>query len=255
MLGVLLAIGITTVMDAGGLTLFSALPLFPLLLIFWFLGRYPRQEVGFVRGSIRHYGLALFYPLVVLGAIILISVLMGVVDTSDTNWDTAVLNLGIITFSTVLVVILTEEGFFRGWLWASLRESGSTRGRTLLWTSAAFSLWHLSAATLTSEFRLPVGQVPIYLLNAALLGAIWGLLRSISGSVIVASVSHGLWNGLAYTLFGFGTTIGALGIQESFWFGPEVGILGLVLNSLFLFGLWRQVQERAELNSINSSDN
>lgn len=73
----------------------------------------------------------------------------------------------------------------------------------------------------------------MFLVNAAVLGANWGLLRSLSGSVVVASVSHGLWNGMAYALFGFGTHVGALGIQDTSLYGPEVGVLGLGLNVAF----------------------
>ncbi|HKZ73736.1 MAG TPA: CPBP family intramembrane glutamic endopeptidase [Steroidobacteraceae bacterium] len=47
-------------------------------------------------------------------------------------------------------------------------------------------------------FAPPPAQVPVYLVNAAVMGLIWGMLRLISGSVVVASLSHGLWNGVAY---------------------------------------------------------
>jgi membrane protease YdiL (CAAX protease family) len=77
------------------------------------------------------------------------------------------------------------------------------------------------------------------MINAAVMGAVWGLLRCISGSVIVASLSHGLWNGMDYVCFGFGTKIGALGIKNTALYGPEVGVLGLALNIAFLAALWR----------------
>jgi uncharacterized protein len=70
-------------------------------------------------------------------------------------------------------------------------------------------------------------------------GAIWGLLRWISGSVVVASLCHGLWNGVDYVFFGFGTKIGALGIKNTAVYGPEVGMLGLALNIVFVVALWR----------------
>jgi len=70
------------------------------------------------------------------------------------------------------------------------------------------------------------------------MGAAWGLLRWISGSVIVASLSHGAWNGLVYALFGFGTRVGALGVENTALFGPEVGVLGLALNAVFVAALW-----------------
>jgi hypothetical protein len=48
--GVAIAIAITTTMDATGLTMFSSLPLLPLAGLFWYLGRYPRREVGVTTG-------------------------------------------------------------------------------------------------------------------------------------------------------------------------------------------------------------
>jgi hypothetical protein len=51
-------------------------------------------------------------------------------------------------------------------------------------------------------------------------------------------VSHGLWNGGAYTFFGFGSRVGALGVQDTTIYAPEVGLLGLALNVLFAATLW-----------------
>ena len=239
MLGVIVAIAITTTMDACGLSAFSALPLFPLMGIFWYLEGLSRPSVGFVWGRWRHYGLALLHPALVLGVIAVVSAAAGVVDLSQTNWKKACLNVALVTVSTILVAILTEEGFFRGWLWASLERAGETRSRVLIWSSIAFSLWHLSAVTLETGFDLPSAQVPVFMVNAAVMGAIWGLMRWISGSVIVASLCHGAWNGGAYVLFGFGTKAGALGIKDTAIFGPEVGVLGLALNVAFVAVLWR----------------
>ena len=39
---------------------------------------------------------------------------------------------------------------------------------------------------------------------------------AITSWLIVASVAHGVWNGLAYVLFGFGTKVGALGVEATF---------------------------------------
>ena len=238
-LGVLGAIVITTTMDATGLSAFSALPLFPLMGVFWYLERLPRRSMGFAWGRWRHYGLAALYPILVLGTITLISTAARVVDLSQTNWNKAWLNLALVIISTILVAILTEEGFFRGWLWGSLGRAGETPTRILVWTSVAFSLWHVSAVALKTGFNLPSAQIPVFLVNAAVLGAIWGLLRRLSGSVVVASVSHGVWNGMTYVLFGYGTRVGALGIEDTAFYGPEVGVLGLGLNIVFLVALWR----------------
>jgi membrane protease YdiL (CAAX protease family) len=237
MLGVLIAIAITTTMDVSGLTAFSALPLFPLMCVFWYLERLSRQDMGFLWGQWRHYGLAMLYPVLVLGMVTLISASAGAVDVSRANWEKAWLKVALATASTVLTVILTEEGFFRGWLWASLKRTGKKQGWVLFSSSVAFSLWHLSWVTLTTD-KLPVAQIPVFIVNVAVMGAIWGLMRWISGSVIVASVSHGLWNGLDYVFFGFGTKVGALGIKNAALYGPEVGVLGLTLNVFFAATLW-----------------
>jgi membrane protease YdiL (CAAX protease family) len=240
--GVLAAIGITTAMDASGLSVFSALPLLPLAGLLWAWQRFPRVEMGLAWGSARAYGLALLHPLVVIGAVTAVAALAGVIDLAQADWRKAGLNLVLVGVSTILVVILTEEGFFRGWLWASLRRAGLGETPVLLWTSVAFSLWHVSAVSLETGFDIPAPQIPVYLVNAVLMGAIWGMLRLLSGSVVVASVSHGVWNGLAYVLFGFGTRVGALGIEATHIYGPEVGAVGLILNALFAFALWRWLQ-------------
>lgn len=239
LVGVLVAIAVTTTMDATGLSAFSALPLLPLMALFWYLERLPRQSVGFRWGRWSDYGLAALYPIVVIGLLVLISAALGAIDVSHIDGRRVALNLFRVAAATFLVAILTEEGFFRGWLWASLRKTGQTETRTLLWTSLAFALWHVSAVTLKTGFEPPAAQVPIFLVNAAVIGVVWGLLRAISGSVIVSSLSHGVWNGMAYVLFGFGTRVGALGIKNTAILGPEVGILGLTLNVLFAAILWR----------------
>jgi membrane protease YdiL (CAAX protease family) len=142
-------------------------------------------------------------------------------------------------------VIITEEGFFRGWLWASLERAGVPRPSILISSSIAFSLWHWSAVMLKTGFDPPRSQVPVFMVNAIVMGAVWGLLRWISGSVIVSSVSHGLWNGMAYVFFGFGTKVGALGIKNTGFYGPEVGVLGLAVNFIFAAALWRWWTSRA----------
>jgi len=238
-LGVLAAIAITSTMDATGLAAFSALPLAPLLAIFWYLQRFPRRQVGFAWGRSPHYVLAIVYPVVVAVVLVLVAAAAGAMDLSHTNWKKAGINFALVALSTVLVAIITEEGFFRGWLWASLERAGLKKTGILIWTSIAFSLWHWSAVMLQTGFEPARSQVPVFMLNAAVIGAIWGLLRWQSGSVIVSSVSHGAWNGMAYVLFGFGKKVGALGIKSTGFFGPEIGILGLALNLAFLAALWR----------------
>ena len=94
--------------------------------------------------------------------------------------------------------------------------------------------------------------MPVYLANATLLGLIWGLLRLISGSVLVASVSHAVWNAFAYGLFGFGEEVGALSITNTPLFGPEVGYLGLLLNSAFFLWLLGKARRSGTLEPSGS---
>ena len=238
-LGVAIAIAITSTMDATGLSVYSALPLAPLLGIFWSAQRMSRRQVGFAWGRGKDYLLPLLYPFAIAGSLSGIAAFSGVLDLSHANWRKAWINFAITAIATVLVAVITEEGFFRGWLWASLERIGAKSSTMLIFSSIAFSLWHWSAVMLNTGFNPPRRQVPIFMVNAAVIGAIWGVMRWRSGSVIVSSVSHGVWNGMAYVLFGFGTKTGALGIKQTWLLGPEVGIVGLLLNGLFLFVLLR----------------
>lgn len=231
--GVALAIAITTAMDATGYSLFSALPLMPLAALFWYLQKLSRTDVGLTAGRPVYYGLALAYPAAVLGLIAAVAAVNGVVDASGADWSKVWLNVALGSSVGTLMVLLTEEGFFRGWLWGSLARAGWSDVKVLAATTLAFTAWHVSAVTLDTGFDVPAGEVPIYLLNATLFGAVMGMLRLLSGSVIVPGVCHAVWNGFDYPLFGFGERVGALGIAETELYGPEVGLLGLMLNALF----------------------
>ncbi len=100
-------------------------------------------------------------------------------------------------------------------------------------------MWHVSAVVLKTGFDLPPARIPVFIMNVAVIGGIWGCLREMSGSVIVSSVSHGVWNGMAYVLFGYGPKVGALGIKNTELYGPAVGLIGLALNVVFLLILLR----------------
>ena len=238
-LGVLAAIAITTAMDAVGMSAFSALPLLPLMLLFWRLQRLPRRAIGFAWGRGGHYALAVLHPIAVLGTLTLVTFAAGAAEVSGTRWDKAGLNVLIVALATFLAAIVTEEGFFRGWLFASLERSGRSKRSAVAWSSVAFALWHLSAVTLADEFRLPPSQIGVFMANAMVLGLVWGVLRAWSGSIIVASVAHGLWNGIAYVGFGVGGRTGALGVRDTAFYGPESGLLGLALNAAFAVILWQ----------------
>jgi len=248
---VVLAIGVTTAMDAAGLTAFSALPLCPIALLLWYFTRGTRRSVGLTLGTSSGYGLAIAYPAVVIAAMAAIALGSHAADVTHFNWRTALANVAIGAAATLIVALITEEGFFRGALWGSLQTVAPRA--VLLQTSIAFALWHVSAVTLPTGFDLPRAQVPLFLVNAAVMGAIWGALRRMSGSIIVSSVSHGLWNGLVYALFGFGTRVGALGVRNTALFGPEVGAYGLTLNVLALL-VFLTVLEPRVAETLNNTE-
>jgi hypothetical protein len=238
-LAVLLAIGITTTMDANGLSAFSALPLLPVGALFWLIDRIPRRSVGYVLGKPFDYFLALLHPLLVFGFLAALALAVGAVHPAASPASRVAFNCFRVAAATFLVVLVTEEGFFRGWLWAALERAGESPARVLAGTSVAFAAWHISAVSLETGFDLPGRRIPLFLVNAAVMGAIWGLLRAVSGSVVVSSAAHGLWNGGAYVLFGFSTHPGKLGIADVWLWGPEVGVLGLAANVVFAAALWR----------------
>ena len=237
-LGTLLAIASTAVLDAVGFGL-NILPLVPVFFLFWYLQRLSRIEIGLTWGHRRDYLVAVLYPVLTVAVIGLVAWLSGAVTVNSIDWSRTLFNFFAAQLvPTIVAALITEEGVFRGWLWASLQRARVPELWVLVLTSAAFAAWHISSALLLPGVRLPLGQVPIYILNAAVIGFVWALMRRRSGSIVVTSVSHGVWNALAYVLFGEGTAIGVLGIHNTVVFGPEVGVVGLAVNLTFAATLW-----------------
>ncbi len=212
--------------------------LLPLFLLFWYLQHLSRAEIGLTWGRGRYYLLAVCYPTVALALAGLIAWLSGAVNLAATDLATMAPHLIFLTLITALGAIVTEDGFFRGWLWASLQRAGVTERGLLVWTSVAFGMWRLPMALLSTDFHLPIAQAPFLVLNAGVIGLNWALMRQRSGSIVVASVSHGIWNGLVYTLFNDGPTLGLLGIHNIGVFGPETSPIGLAINLAFAAILW-----------------
>ena len=238
---VLAAIGITTAMDARGLSDFSALPLLPLAALAWWLGKYSRQAMGIAWGrlaaTMRSRPLCLSSSSEPSASA---AWAMGFTDFGATDWSKAVRNLaahgdchdpcrdpdrGGISFA---------DG-------SSHPSSAKDSANRESWSAAASRSRCGTCLRLRShaDFVLPAAQIPVFLVNAAVIGAIWCVMRTRSGSVVVSSVSHGLWNGGAYVLFGYGQKVGALGIADTAFFGPENGLLGLALNLVFLAAVVR----------------
>lgn len=241
-LAIALAIACTTLLDATGYSALSALPLIPLFVLFALLGRMDLNQLGFRFSGGEYWGYAIAHPLFVLGTIAAAAQSFNALDLSAFDPGKSLTNVVLLVAATFVMAVLTEEGFFRGWLWAALGRQTISPLVVLLATTAAFVLWHLPFVFLSGQFAFGTAQIPLFFINAALLGLIWGLLRLGSGSILVSSLGHGLWNGLVYVLFGVGSNVGALGIRDVGIYGPEVGLLGLVLNALYaavLFWIFR----------------
>jgi membrane protease YdiL (CAAX protease family) len=250
-LGVALAIASTTTLDATGLTAFSALPLIPLFALFAWFDRIPPRELGFARGRAGDYALASGHVLFVMIALAALAYAAARIDLTGLNLPRAIRNIAIMALATFVIAIITEEGFFRGWMWAALRRRGAGSFATLVMTTVAFVLWHISFVFLSGDFHFGASDIPLFFVNATLLGLIWGLLRLGSGSIVASSAGHGVWNGLTYVLFGIGSNVGALGIRNVSLYGPEVGLYGAALNAIAAGALFRIY--RAKLREIASA--
>ena len=216
----------------------GALFLLPLLVIFWYFERFSRSEMGFVPGRLRHYGLGLLHPLLVLSLLALVAWSAGATNIQNPDWSKVALAFALAALVQIPAAIVTEDGFFRGWLWASLQRAGLTEQSVVLVTGIAFGIWHLPYALWGTGYDPFSAEVLLLIMSASIGGIAWGLLRSISGSVVVVAVTHGMWNSAGYVLFNNGAEIGALGIQDISIFGPESGVLGVVLNLVYAIGLW-----------------
>jgi membrane protease YdiL (CAAX protease family) len=243
-MGVLIAIAVTTTLDASHLSAISALPLCPIAAVLWRLDRFSREAVGMTWGRSAVYTWAVTYPVVVMALLAALAVAASDANVTAIDWSKGLRGAAVMGGATIVAALLTEEFFFRGWLWAALERCGLRERATLVASSAAFAAWHISAVVLPTGFDLPARQIPTFLASAFTLGLVWGLIRLRSGSIVASSVCHGIWNGLAYSFFGFGTKSGAFGIEHTAIFGPEVGVVGLALNLLAVALLWLRWRPR-----------
>lgn len=241
--------GLAAAILAPALELATGSPL-PYLLILtflaglaWSLWKLTRKEFGWSWGGKAHI-VAAVYPAIAMALPVLAALVFGRISYGYEDSMPLLAKLGLMTLSTWIGVLITEEGFFRGALWGMAMRAGWTNRRTLIWTSLAFTAWHVGVPIIEEGFILPAGQIPIYLTNVLLLGLTWGTLRLATGSLLVPITAHAVWNGLAYIFFGYGVKTGALGIQPINVYGPERGILGIVVNLAVLVWMIRWARGR-----------
>lgn len=234
----LVAIVLTTSLDASGYGMFSAFVLIPAIPLFAYLARLSRTDLGYRFAPYQENLVAGLVPLLLIAALTAVAWLSNAIEPTREEWGLVFLVMAYNSAVGVLLVAITEEGFFRGMLWSLLEKSGQSEKQVLWTTTIIFVIWHLSAILLAEDYAPALFQVPIYLVNATLLGLIWGLMRQQSGSIWPPAIYHSVWNAIVYQLYGFGMDSGDLGAEPTWLYGPEIGFAGIVLSGsvvLFLF--------------------
>jgi len=209
-----------------------------MMIALWVAQRLTKREIGIATGDPESYFIALAYAVGIIGCVALGAWITHLIDLNDYSPATVFRRLSLNFLVTFLLALITEEGFFRGALWGSCVRAGFSPAKTVIWTSVAFGLWHLAVPIIDPAFAQPLSKVPQYVIGSTCFGVAMGLLRLRSGSIIVPSFCHALWNSSVYTFFGAGAKIGQLGISDSSVWDPERGYAGLALAVLVAVVLW-----------------
>jgi membrane protease YdiL (CAAX protease family) len=218
------------------------LSLAAMMMALWAAQRLTRREVGIAIGDPKSYFVALAYAVGIIGSIALGAWAAQLIDLKDYSAATVFRRLSLNFLVTFVLALITEEGFFRGALWGSCERAGFSPAKSIVWTSLAFGLWHFAVPIIDPDFAQPLSKVPQYVVGSTAFGVAMGLLRLRSGSVIVPSFCHALWNAAVYTFFGAGEKMGQLGISDPNIWDPERGYAGLVLAVLVAGLLWSWVK-------------
>ncbi|MSO97051.1 MAG: CPBP family intramembrane metalloprotease [Rhodospirillaceae bacterium] len=215
-----------------------------LMIGLWAVQRLTRAEVGFVAGDGKSYLIGLAYVVGIIGIVAIGAWAAQLIDLKDYSARTVFRRISLNFIVTFILALITEEGFFRGALWASCVRAGFSPVKTILWTSIAFGLWHFAVPILDPDFTQPLSKVPQYVIGSTVFGVAMGLLRLTSKSIVMPSACHALWNATDYTFFGTGEKVGQLGITDTSIWDPERGYAGLILAILAAGLLWRWVKPR-----------
>jgi uncharacterized protein len=209
-----------------------------MMVALWAAQRLTKREVGIAVGDAKSYFIALVYAVGIIGCVALGAWSAQLIDLKEFSATTVFRRLSLNFLVTFVLALITEEGFFRGALWASCARAGFSPAKTVLWTSLAFGLWHFAVPIIDPDFAQPLSKVPQYVVGSTVFGVAMGLLRLRSGSIIVPSLCHAMWNASVYTFFGAGAKTGQLGISDPTIWDPERGYAGLVLAMLGAVLLW-----------------
>jgi membrane protease YdiL (CAAX protease family) len=222
-----------------------------MMIALWAAQHLTRREVGIAVGDPKSYFIGLGYAVGIIGCVALGAWAAHSIDLKDYSATTVFRRLSLNFLVTFVLALITEEGFFRGALWGSCVRAGFTPAKTVIWTSLAFGLWHFAVPIVDPDFAQPLSKVPQYVFGSTAFGFAMGLLRLSSGSIIVPSLCHALWNASVYTFFGAGEKMGQLGISDLSIWDPERGYAGLFLAILGAVLLWWWVKPSVISSSTN----
>jgi uncharacterized protein len=213
----------------------------------WFAQRLRKREVGVTLGDRGSYLAGFAYVVVIVGIVAAGAWAAGLLDLKDLSATTVVRRVTLNFLVTFAFTLISEDGFFRGVLWGSCERAGFSPVKIVIWTSVAFGLWHLMVPIIDPDFTQPLSKVPQYVVGSTAFGVAMALLRLRSGSILVPSACHALWNATVYTFFGAGERVGQLGINDPAIWDPERGYAGLVLTIAAVVVLWLWVKPREKL--------
>jgi len=227
---------------ATGQDFFYNLWLAAMMGLMWARLKLTRREVGLTMGDGTSYLVALAYVVGIVGLVALAAWAANALDLATYSAGTVARRISLNFLVTFALTLITEDGFFRGALWGSCERAGFSPAKTVVWTSVAFGLWHLAVPIIDPDFAQSFTKVPQYVLGSTAFGVAMGLLRLRSGSIVVPSACHGLWNATVYTLFGAGEKSGQLGVADHGVWDPERGYAGLMLAIAAAVLLWAWVR-------------
>ncbi|HRQ42549.1 MAG TPA: type II CAAX endopeptidase family protein [Chloroflexota bacterium] len=214
--------------------------LITLLMLFVFTrdgyGQHGRFGLGLRRLGWHSWGLALLLPLLVLAVSYGLAWLSGaatlVVPTDDGGLPNLLINL-LPELVIVILLVLSEEIGFRGYLLPRLLGLGSKRAITL--SGFLHAIWHLPIIYLT-PFYLAEGSrfltIPIFLLLLTAAGVIYGVLRLETESIWPSTILHGAFN----AFLGVFTTLTVQSSPVAIYLVGESGVLTLL--STAVVALW-----------------
>jgi len=156
--------------------------------------------------------------------------------------------------TTIPVALLYEEGFFRGWLWASLRRAKQRKVAILILTSGRVRSLALSSVVLPTGFNRRCSSPGLYAQRRQCRRYLGNVTSSFRLTGRCKRESRGLeWPGLC--ALWFRVHIGALGISNTAIYGPEIGVLGLLLNVGVAVALWYRCAREGAFATIRSERN